>query len=452
MGSSLELTISYREMKILFLIVCLSILANQHISQASEEKDILAKSSFGEVDLLSKLTEVKQKIKRSAKNKKKKRNKKQRKAKKFKKSRKNKQRKTSNQEKILEGKLIRTQEARKQTMQKKSRGKNKKKQRKNKKQSKRRNKGKKKKSRKSRIRKNNKNKISKRKLSMAHGNNEPKTVLQETRKGLTRKPYKGQHCEHIDLCGLKTKSANGCDSGMKFVVKGSRTNGIKVRRQFLNLDDKMIIVFLEQGKKIMDCTNGSNTLKDVTNQVTCKAITGAEEIKLVEKQNTTSPSPAPAPPTECPGTCNIPSTTLTSNPVVKCPCPEGKTCITTIKSNAFEHTVTCGSKTVTKQCGGPLYGTKKGIIVNIEKYMHPLCAEEKSYSTIIKDLEWSCRDLTISPCNVCLGATPPPYPPVPCPSPPTPPSPPSPPTSPSPPSPSPPTPPSPPSPSPTPSP
>merc|ERR1711970_1268558 len=93
MGSSVELTISYREMKILFLIVCLSILANQHISQASEEKDLLAKSSFGEVDLLSKLTDVKQKIKRSAKNEKKKRNKKQRKAKKFKKSRKNKQRK-----------------------------------------------------------------------------------------------------------------------------------------------------------------------------------------------------------------------------------------------------------------------------------------------------------------------------------------------------------------------
>merc|ERR1711970_704369 len=396
MGSSLELTISYREMKILFLIVCLSILANQHISQASEEKDLLAKSSFGEVDLLSKLTEVKQRIKRSAKNKKKKRNKKQRKTKKFKKSRKNKQRKNKQSRKNSGRKIKKNTRSKKADNAKKSRGKNKKKQRKNKK-----------KSRKNRIRKNNnKNKISKRKLSMAHGNNEPKTDLQKTRKGLTRKPYKGQHCEYIDLCGLKTKSANGCDSGMKFVVKGSRTNGIKVRRQFLNLDDKMIIVFLEQGKKIMDCTNGSNTLKDVTNQVTCKAITGAEEIKLVEKQNTTSPSPAPAPPTECPGTCNIPSTTLTSNPVVKCPCPEGKTCITTIKSNAFEHTVTCGSKTVTKQCGGPLLGTKKGILVDIQKYNHPLCAEG-IYTTLIKDLDWSCQDLTISPCNVCPGATPP---------------------------------------------
>merc|ERR1711970_534082 len=404
MGSSLELTISYREMKILFLIVCLSILANQHISQASEEKDLLAKSSFGEVDLLSKLTEVKQKIKRSAKNK-------------------NKQRKNKQSRKNSGRKINKNTRSKKADNAKKRRGKNK-----------------------NRIRKNNKNKISKRKLSMAHGNNEPKTVLQKTRKGLTRKPYKGQHCEYIDLCGLKTKSANGCDRGMKFVVKGSRTNGIKVRRQFLNLDDKMIIVFLEQGKKIMDCTNGSNTLQDVTNQVTCTAITGAEEIKLVEKQNTTSPSPAPAPPTECPGTCNIPSTTLTSNPVVKCPCPEGKTCITTIKSNAFEHKVTCGSKTVTKQCGGPLLGTKKGILVDIQKYNHPLCADG-IYSTLIKDLDWSCQDLTISPCNVCPGATPPPYPPVPCPSPPTPPSPPSPPTPP-PPTPSPPTPPSPPSPSP----
>ena len=32
----------------------------------------------------------------------------------------------------------------------------------------------------------------------------------------------------------------------------------------------MIIAFLEQGKKIMDCTNGSNILKDVTNNVNCK--------------------------------------------------------------------------------------------------------------------------------------------------------------------------------------
>merc|ERR1719193_2010265 len=201
----------------------------------------------------------------------------------------------------------------------------------------------------------------------------------------------------------------------------------------------------------MDCTNGSNTLKDVTNQVNCKAIKGAAQIKLEDKQNTSAPSPAPAPPTECPGTCNIPSTTLTNNPVVKCPCPEGKTCLTNIKSNAFEHTVTCGSKTVTKQCGGPLYGTKKGILLDIEKYAHPLCTEEKVYSTLVKDLEWSCKDLKISPCNVCPGATPPPYPPVPCPSPPTPPPyPPSPPT-PSPPSPSPPSP-SPPTPTPTPSP
>ena len=73
-------------------------------------------------------------------------------------------------------------------------------------------------------------------------------------------------------------------------------------------------------------------------------------IKLDEKQAATTSTP-----TQCPGTCNIPSTTLTSNPVVKCPCPEGKTCFTTIKSNGFEHTVKCGSKTVTVKCGGPLY-------------------------------------------------------------------------------------------------
>ena len=72
-----------------------------------------------------------------------------------------------------------------------------------------------------------------------------------------------------------------------------------------------------------------------------------------EKQEGT-PAP-PAAPTQCPGTCNIPASTITSNPTVTCPCPEEKTCITTITSNHFEHTIKCGSKEVKKICGGPLY-------------------------------------------------------------------------------------------------
>merc|ERR1711877_41514 len=59
--------------KILFLIVCLSILACQHLSQASEQNDLLAKSAFAGVDLPSKVLEAKQKVKRSAKEKKKER-------------------------------------------------------------------------------------------------------------------------------------------------------------------------------------------------------------------------------------------------------------------------------------------------------------------------------------------------------------------------------------------
>merc|ERR1712013_145890 len=133
-----------------------------------------------------------------------------------------------------------------------------------------------------------KKKNSNRKLTKTDANND-----KSSRKVQTRKVFKGQHCDYIDLCGLKTKSASGCDKGMKFVVKGTRTNGKKVRRQFLNLDDKMIIAFLEQGKKIMDCTNGTNTLKDVTNQVTCKAIPKAAMIKLDEKQAATTSTPTP---------------------------------------------------------------------------------------------------------------------------------------------------------------
>merc|ERR1712106_1266162 len=153
--------------------------------------------------------------------------------------------------------------------------------------------------------------------------------------------------------------------------------------------------------------------------VTCKAVTGAAQMKIEKQEETATP-------TSCPGKCNIPNTTLTSNPAVVCPCPEGKTCFTTIKSNAFEHTVTCGSKTTIAKCGGPLYGTKKGIFIDIEKYAQPLCSEEKTYPTLIKDLEWTCKDLLIKPCDVCPGQTPPPYPPIPCPTPPTSPSPPSP--------------------------
>merc|ERR1712180_387657 len=222
MGSSLELTISLREMKILFLVVCLSFLASQHISEASEDKDLLAQSTFGEVDLLPKLTEAKQKIKRSAENKKKKRNKKQRKSKKLKKSRRNNKKKTR---------------GRKASKGRKRKGRNKNKQRQKKKQGKKRNKGRKNKnkSRKNKNRKNHIKKKTKRKLTKTQKNNDAKSVLQKTRQA--RKVFKGQHCDYIDLCGLKTKSANGCDSGMKFVVKGQRYKDqgkdIKIRRQFL---------------------------------------------------------------------------------------------------------------------------------------------------------------------------------------------------------------------------
>merc|ERR1712121_452009 len=89
-------------------------------------------------------------------------------------------------------------------------------------------------------RKNAKKKNSNRKLTKTEANNDI-----SGRKVQTRKVFKGQHCDYIDLCGLKTKSASGCDKGMKFVVKGTRSNGKKVRRQFLNLDDKMVIAFLE---------------------------------------------------------------------------------------------------------------------------------------------------------------------------------------------------------------
>merc|ERR1711915_328977 len=86
--------------------------------------------------------------------------------------------------------------------------------------------------------------------------------------GDARKPYKGSHCQYIDLCALDTKASKGCKDGEKFVVKGARNGKIKTRRQFLILQGKKIIAFLENGKKITDC---KGNLTDVTNRVTCKA-------------------------------------------------------------------------------------------------------------------------------------------------------------------------------------
>ena len=42
---------------------------------------------------------------------------------------------------------------------------------------------------------------------------------EKMRKLNSRKVFKGMHCDYIDLSELKTKTANGCDSGMKFVIK-----------------------------------------------------------------------------------------------------------------------------------------------------------------------------------------------------------------------------------------
>ena len=61
---------------------------------------------------------------------------------------------------------------------------------------------------------------------------------------------------------------------------------------------------------------------------------------------------------QCPGTCNIPDSTVTSNKIVQCRCLQGKPCSTTIRSNHYQHFVTCGSISETILCGGPLHVKK----------------------------------------------------------------------------------------------
>jgi len=276
------------------------------------------------------------------------------------------------------------------------------------------------------------NRSNQRKSSSERGNNENKkfTSLKKSKvRGLVssgRKVLKGSHCEYIDLCEIDRMAASGCNSGQKFVIKGNKG----VRRQFLMVDNKKIVAFLGRKKKIVDC---AANLTDVTSRVSCKTIDGAGDIKLV-KQNSTnttpaaptpapSPAPAPAPapapsPSPAPAPAPAPSPAPEPAPVtdvmpplqqgqIHCPCPQ-RTCFTTITSTNNKHTVTCGSNTYTVPCGGPLMGSKIGLIISvIDVFEQPLCSTN-TYTTLIKDLVWQCKNLNIPDSALCPGETPPP--------------------------------------------
>merc|ERR1712013_930977 len=225
----------------------------------------------------------------------------------------------------------------------------------------------------------------------------------------------GYHCEYVDLCLIDRMSTTGCGTGQKFVIKTKKGT----RRQFLMIDGAKVIAFLDAGKKITDC--GGN-LTDVTSNVKCKTVPGAIDVKL-QRQNVTTAAAAattaaPAAPTTAAPTTAAPPPPAPATPAapmtdsmpelsagqIHCPCPT-RTCFTTITSTGNSHKIQCGTNTFTVPCGGPLMGSKLGIIINIiDVFEHNLCTTN-TYVTLIHDLVWMCRDLNVGADDSCETAT-----------------------------------------------
>merc|ERR1712128_275457 len=224
---------------------------------------------------------------------------------------------------------------------------------------------------------------------------------------LSRKVLTGAHCQYVDLCMIDRMSESGCTTGQKFVIKSPKGT----RRQFLMVDGSKIIAFLLSGKKITDC---KGNLTDVTTQVSCKTVPGVADIKLLRQNETTtdapdsetSPAPAPTPaPAPAPAPAAAPAPAPAPVPVtdsmpplqagqVHCPCPT-RTCFTTITSTNNNHKVQCGSSSFDVPCGGPLMGSKLGLIISIiDVFEQPLCSTN-TYVTLINDLVWRCPNLDV---------------------------------------------------------
>merc|ERR1711874_284420 len=256
-----------------------------------------------------------------------------------------------------------------------------------------------------------KSKGKKKQSRKSHNVRKTKKIGKKPRKSLTtiksqsketrisgRKALKGTHCQFVDLCVIDRMSESGCNMGQKFVIKSVRGT----RRQFLMVDGSKIIAFLEKGKKITDC--GGN-LTDVTSKVSCKTIPGAAAVKL-SRQNgttaaapaapTTAAAPAPAPPTD-----SMPPLQAGQ---IHCPCFT-RTCVTQITSTNNKHKIECGGNTFSVACGGPLMGSKIGLLISIiDVFEHKLCTTN-TYVTLIKDLVWKCDNLDVSEDDSC-DATP----------------------------------------------
>jgi len=83
-------------------------------------------------------------------------------------------------------------------------------------------------------------------------------------------PQFGTGCQYVNLLEILSKG-NDCSNGKKFVLKGQNA-----RRQFLIVEDKVILAYVNIGTKFTACTS----FEDVTSGVNCKVVDGLSNVNL----------------------------------------------------------------------------------------------------------------------------------------------------------------------------
>merc|ERR1719382_911805 len=90
----------------------------------------------------------------------------------------------------------------------------------------------------------------------------------------------GNDCEFIYLADITSNS--GCSNGQKFVLKGANNT----RKQFLIVNDKAIIAFITKRKKFTAC----ESFTDITTSVSCKTVSGLDNVTLPSSSSSNSSS------------------------------------------------------------------------------------------------------------------------------------------------------------------
>merc|ERR1711981_1054366 len=160
--------------------------------------------------------------------------------------------------------------------------------------------------------------------------------VQQGRQGIV---VKGNDCEFIYLADITSNS--GCSNGQKFVLKGANNT----RKQFLIVNDKAIIAFITKRKKFTAC----ESFTDITTSVSCKTVSGLDNVTLPSSSSSNSSSNSTAA-----------TTTAPSNATTAAPAASNTTAAaTTAASNA---TTASNSSATTAEADDEVVTRVKGYI------------------------------------------------------------------------------------------